>query len=59
LSYYIDERLDKEYQDEIFEYFRNTEVESIDKALDELGADLYSREEIQLVKIKFISEMAN
>ena len=59
LSYYIDEKLDKEYQDEIFEYFRNTEVESIDNALDELGADLYSREEIQLVKIKFISEMAN
>jgi ATP-dependent DNA helicase RecQ len=59
LSYYIDERLDREYQDEIFEYFRNTEVESIDNALDELGQDLYSREEVQLVKIKFISEMAN
>lgn len=59
LSYYIDEKLDTEYQEEIFEYFRNTEVESIDKALNELGADLYSREEIQLVKIKFISEMAN
>jgi ATP-dependent DNA helicase RecQ len=59
LSYYIDERLDTEYQEEIFEYFRNTEVESIDNALNELGADLYSREEIQLVKIKFISEMAN
>jgi ATP-dependent DNA helicase RecQ len=59
LSYYIDEKLDREYQDEIFEYFRNTEVESIDNALDELGSDLYSREEIQLVKIKFISEMAN
>jgi ATP-dependent DNA helicase RecQ len=59
IDYYINEILDEEYQDEIFDYFRNSESDSIDVAHKELGTDVYTREEIQLMKVKFISEMAN
>jgi len=59
MDYYLNEILDEEYQDEIFDYFRQSETDSIDDALNEMGADVYSREEIQLMRIKFISEMAN
>lgn len=59
LGYYIDGLLDQEYQDEIYDYFRTSETPSIDKAWEELGTDVYSREEIQLMRIKFISEFAN
>ena len=59
INYYIDEILDREYQQEIFDYFRNTESDSIEEALNNFGPGVYSREEIQLMKIRFISEMAN
>jgi len=59
INYYIDEILDKEFQDEIFEYFRNSESDSVDLALKGFGQGTYSREEILLMKIKFFSEMAN
>jgi ATP-dependent DNA helicase RecQ len=59
INYYINEILDEEYQAEIFDYFRNSESDSLDKAVNDLGVDVYSREEIQLMRIKFISEMAN
>lgn len=59
LNYYIDEMIDEDRQDEVFDYFRGTEVDSIDMALKELGSDDYTREELQLMRIKFLSELGN
>ena len=59
LSYYIDEVIDEDKQEEIFDYFRTAEADSIDDALAELGADEYTLEEVQLMRIKFLSEMGN
>ena len=59
IDYYIDEILDEEHQEEIFEYFREAEDDSIDAALKELGEDDYSEDDIRLVRIKFLSEMGN
>jgi len=60
LDYYINEVLDEEHQEEVFDYFRNeAETESINAALDELGEDEYSEEDIRLMRIKFMSEMGN
>jgi len=59
LSYYIDEMIDEDRQDEVFDYFRSAEIDSIDNALKELGSDEYTREELQLMRIKFLSELGN
>lgn len=59
LDYYINEVLDQERQDDIYEYFREAESESITEALNELGEDEYSEVDIRLMRIKFISEMGN
>jgi len=59
LAYYIDEMIDEDKQEEMFDYFRTAEVDSIDDALAELGGEDYTREEVQLMRIKFLSEMGN
>jgi ATP-dependent DNA helicase RecQ len=60
LDYYIDNVIDDERQDEVFEYFREeAETESIEAALAELGGDDYTEEDIRLMRIKFISELGN
>ena len=59
LSYYIDEMIDEEKQDEVFDYFRAAETDSITDAFKELGEDDYTEEEIRLMRIRFISEMGN
>jgi ATP-dependent DNA helicase RecQ len=59
LDYYIDEILDEDRQQEVYEYFREAETESVQDALDELGEDEYNQEEIRLMRIKFLSEMGN
>jgi ATP-dependent DNA helicase RecQ len=59
LDYYIDEILDEEQQQEIYDYFREAETESIEDAMEELGPDSYTEQEIRLMRIKFISEMGN
>lgn len=59
LNYYIDEIIEEDRQDEVFDYFRASEVDSIDNALAELGDDDYTREEVQLMRIKFLSELGN
>lgn len=59
LGYFIDEMLDEDRQDEIFDYFKEAETDSIDAALKELGDDDYSFEDIQLMRIKFMSEFGN
>jgi len=59
IDYYLNEIMDEEKLDEIYEYFREAETESIDEALAELGEEYFSEEEIRLVRIKFFSELAN
>jgi ATP-dependent DNA helicase RecQ len=59
LNYFIDEVIDEDKQEEVYDYFRSAEIDSIDDALVELGADEYTREEVQLMRIKFMSELGN
>ena len=58
IDYFLEEVLDDDKVDEIYEYFKESETDSIDEALEELGND-YDEDEVRLVRIKFISEMAN
>ncbi len=59
IDYYIDDLMDEDHMLDIYEYFRDeSETDSIDEAMDELGSD-YTEEEIRLVRIKFMSETAN
>jgi len=59
LDYYINEVMDKDHQDEVFDYFREAETESVIEALDELGEDEYTEEDIRLMRIKFLAEMGH
>jgi len=56
LDYYINQVLDQERQDEVYDYFDEAETESITDALEALGPNDYSEEEIRLMRIKYISE---
>ena len=58
IDYFIESVMDDDRAEDIYEYFRESESDSIDDAIDELGDD-YSEEEIRLVRIKFISEMGH
>ena len=59
INYYLDEVMDDERVEEIYEYFREAASESIEEALAELGEDDFSEEEIRLVRIKFFAELGN
>jgi ATP-dependent DNA helicase RecQ len=59
LEYYIAEVVDPYHQQEIFEYFRKAESDSVDEALREMGEDEFTEEEIRLMRIKFMSELGN
>ncbi len=59
LNYYLDDIIDEDRQDEVYDYFKSAEVDSVDAALKELGEEDYTREEIQLMRIKFLSEFGN
>ena len=59
INYYIDEYVDEYHQEEIFEYFREAESDSVEEALLTLGEDEYTEEEIRLMRIKFMSEVGN
>jgi len=59
LNYYINEVLDQAKQDYIFEYFRNSESDNIEDAIEELGEDDFNEDEIRLMRVKFLSEFAN
>jgi ATP-dependent DNA helicase RecQ len=58
INYYIDDVLDEDVQEEIYDYFMEAETDSLEDAFKEFGGD-YSEEEIRLMRIKFMSEMAN
>ncbi len=59
IDYYIDDVIDEDHQEEVFDYFREAESDSVQDALDELGEDEYSEEDIRLMRIKFMSDMGN
>lgn len=59
IDYYINEVLDEDHQEEIYDYFAEAETESVTEAMNELGDDEYTEEDIRLMRIKFISEMGN
>ncbi len=58
IDYFIDDAMDPDKAEEIFEYFRESQTDDIDTAMTELGGD-YTEEEIRLIRIKFISEIGN
>ena len=58
IDYFLDEIMDEDHMLDIYDYFKESETDKIEDAMDELGDD-YTEEEIRLVRIKFISEMAN
>ena len=58
IDYFIDEEVDDDHLDDIYDYFMESETDDLDTAQDELGGD-YTEDEIRLVRIKFLSEQAN
>ncbi len=59
LDYYINQVIDRERQQDIYDYFMKAETDNIAAALDEFSGDEVSEEELRLVRIKFLSELAN
>ncbi len=57
IDYYIDSILDEDQQDEIYDYFMEAETDNISMALEELEEE-YTEEELRLMRIKFLSEVA-
>ena len=58
IDYFLEEVMDEDHVDDIYDYFCESDTDNLDVAQDELGEE-YSEDEIRLVRIKFISEMAN
>ena len=59
LDYYIDQTLDEDVVEEIYDYFKDeAESDSLEEAMEELGSD-YDEMEVRLVRIKFLCEVAN
>ncbi len=59
LDYFIEENVDEYSKDDIYDYFMESDDDSVEKAFVELQEDDITRDEIQLVRLKFLSEMAN
>jgi len=59
LDYYIEDAVDEYSQEDIYDYFMEAETDNVDIAFKELHEDDITLEEIQLMRIKFLSEMAN
>jgi ATP-dependent DNA helicase RecQ len=59
IKYYLDDVMDEEKKEEAMDYFKESQTDSVDEALKELGENDYSEEEIRLVRIQFISDYAN
>ena len=58
IDYFLDEIMDEDHMEDIYDYFKESVTDKIDDAIEELGDD-YTEDEIRLVRIKFISVMAN
>ncbi len=59
LDYYINQVMDEDRQDEIFEYFMRAESDNIAIAMREFGGDDFTEQDLRLMRIKFLSEVAN
>ncbi|MCB9283339.1 MAG: DNA helicase RecQ [Lewinellaceae bacterium] len=59
IDYFLDEVVDEYAREEIYAYFMDADTDSVDKAYSELKGDDITMEEIQYVRIKFMSDMAN
>ena len=58
IDYFLEEVMDEDHIDDIYDYFSESESDSLEDAINELGQEC-SEDEIRLVRIKFISDMAN
>jgi ATP-dependent DNA helicase RecQ len=58
IDYFINEVIDEDHQEDIFEYFKEADSDSLSEAIKELGSE-YSEEEIRMMRIKFLSELGN
>jgi len=58
IDYFINEYIDEDHVEDIYQYFRESVTDSVETAINQLGGD-YTEEEIRLVRIKFLSEQAN
>lgn len=58
IDYFLHEVVDEDHIEDIFLYFKESETDDVEVAIEELGGD-YSEEEIRMVRIKFLSELAN
>jgi ATP-dependent DNA helicase RecQ len=59
IDYFLTQIMDEEHVEEIFDYFKEAETDKISDALEDLGEDNFTEEEVRLVRIKFLSELAN
>jgi ATP-dependent DNA helicase RecQ len=58
VDYFINEAMDEDHIQDIYDYFKESETDDLEEAITELGSD-YTEEEIRLIRIKFLSELAN
>lgn len=58
INYYIDDIIDEDSQEELFDFFRDSETDDLNNAFREFGND-FTEDEIRLAHIKFVSEMGN
>lgn len=58
IDYFLEDVMDEDRVEDIYDYFKESTTDSLEEAMKELGDD-YNEDEVRLVRIKFISEMAN
>ena len=58
IDYFLEEVMDEDHIDDIYDYFADSDTDDLEAVIDELGED-YNEDEIRLIRIKFISDMAN
>ena len=58
IDYFVNDVMDEDHVEDIYDYFKDSETDDLEDAIEELGGD-YTEDEIRLVRIKFLSEMAN
>ena len=59
IDYFLEEVMDEDTVNDIFDYFRNSQTEDLSTAIKDLEDSDYLEEEIRLVRIKFISDLGN
>lgn len=58
IDYFLNDVMDDDHLEDIYEYFKDSDTDGLNAAMEELGND-YSEEEVRLVRIKFMSDMGN